>query len=368
MDKPCQNWTSKRLAARSRALMGGFVAVVALGALAGCGGSAAPQSTAVASAQGTNSSHVSSRTGVFIGESSPVASEYNVHAVTVGAEKVAEGLGWGYKMLDANLSSGTQVSDVQTLITQKVKGIIIQALNPGAASAALAAARAAGILVVGIDVAGFKSASSLFNTQVQQETDTTCVPGEQAAAYIAARIPHAKVLVVGGPPAPQILLRTGCFVQAARRDGLDVEETQYNVQNVESTAEPIVRSMLTTHSDAQAIFAFNDDSALAASSVARSEGKPIWSGRSKGMIIMGINAIPAAVAAVKAGALTGTFDPNSAEAGALAVSALAVVVKDHKPLPAMPKTISVPTKLWDSSDVSAYVAPYDRAERVSTTP
>lgn len=325
-------------------------------AAGGCGGGEG------ATTAGTTSEAGGAKAGsVLIGESSPVASNPNLQALTHGGSETAKQLGWRYRMLDANLSSDKQVSDVDTLVNLGVKGLITLTLDPGAADAAYKRAADAGIPVVGIN-----SESKYIQTEVAQETDTSCIPSTDAARFIAERIPGAKVLVIGGPPVPSIRLRTDCFVKAAQKSGLQIVEQQDNVKDTASTAQPIVENMLTKHPDVQAIFAYNDPSALGAAAVVRAAGRKAWSGDQQGIVIIGINATPDAIAAIKAKAMTATYDPNSADAGAAAAAALAIVIDQGKPRSAMPKRIVIKAKRWDADNVSSYVSPRERKVTVPT--
>ncbi len=325
------------------------VACVAIGA-AGCGSSDDGTSDGTSTATAAQTS-----TGALIGESSAVASNANVRALTYGAESVAKDMGFQYKMLDANLSSDKQVTDIDTLVSLGAKGIVTLTLDPGAADAAYKRAFDRGIPIV-----GFNSTSKYIQTEIAQETDTSCVPGDDAAKFIAERIPGAEVLVVGGPPVPSIRLRTNCFTKAAKANGLEVAQTQYNVNDTAAAAQPIVQNMLASHPDAQAIFAFNDPSALGAGAVLRAAGKQVWSGTQKGIIVTGINGTADAAAAIKAGIITATYDANSPQAGAAAVSVLSLRLKDKRPLDALPKKVVIETTRWDSSNIAQYVDPLKR--------
>lgn len=296
---------------------------------------------------------------IVVGESSPIASNPNQQAITFGQQQVAKQLGWKLKTLDANLSPDKQVADIDTFISLKVAGITSWTLDPGAADAVYQRAAKAGIPIV-----GFNSESKFIETVVKQETDTACAPFKDAAAYIAKRIPGAKMFVIGGPPVPSIFLRVRCFTQAAKANGLKVVAKQDNVKDRAETAQPIVENMFTKHPDVQAIWTFNDPSALGAAAVVQSRGKKAWSGNTKGIIIIGNNGSKEAIDAIKAGAMTVTYDSNSTEAGAAAIRALAVHVKLGKPISAMPKTVVIKATRYDISNADKYVPPLKRKVKV----
>ena len=299
----------------------------------------------------------------LIGESSPVASNPNQQAITRGQREASKLLGWRFKTLDANLSPDKQVSDVDTFINLKANGIVTWTLDPGAAGAAYKRARSAGIPIM-----DFGSTQNV-TTAVFDERGYKCSMGNKAATYISSRIPRAKVLVIGGPPVPSIVNYTNCFINAAKAKGLTILERQDNVKDTATTAQPIVQDMLTKHPDTQAIWAYNDPSALGAGAVVRSSGKDVWvQGKQKGLIIMGANGSKDAAAGVKQGVMTVTWDPRPTDMGRIAVQVLAMRLKANRPLSALPKIIVIPMQSWDASNVARYVDPLKRTVKLTPIP
>jgi ribose transport system substrate-binding protein len=292
---------------------------------------------------------------ILIGESSPIASNPNQQAITYGQRLAAKKYGFSFKTLDANLSADKQVSDIDTFISLGAKGLTSWTLDPGAADAAYSRAAAKGAAIV-----GFNSASKYISTTIGQQTDygTSCGPFKDAAKYIAQRAPKAKVFVIGGPPVPSITMRVTCFTKAAKAAGLTVVAKQDNVKDTAATAQPIVQDMYTKHPDVQAIWAYNDPSALGAAAVVQSSGKSAWNQGSKsGVIVIGNNGSQEAIDAIKAGKMTVTYDANSPQAGAMAVYALALKLKLNKK---MPKAITIKSTRYDASNAKSYVTPMKR--------
>lgn len=123
--------------------------------------------------------------------------------------------------------------------------------------------------------------------------------------------------------------------------------------------------MLTKHPDTQAIWAFNDPSALGAGATVRARGGKVWSGRQKGVIVIGSIGSKEAADAIKAGGMTVTYDQNGPLIGAKAVEALAVALK-CKRLAAMPKRIIVPAIRYDLSNISKWRPPLSRKVTIKT--
>jgi ribose transport system substrate-binding protein len=297
-----------------------------------------------------------------LGESSPVLSNPNQQAIAHGEDGAAKLEGWSVKHLDANLSPSKQVSDVDTFINLKVKGIVTWTLDPGTVAAAYKRATSSNIPIV-----DFGSTSNVSST-VFDERGYGCSMGDKAAKYISSRIPKAKILVVGGPPVPSITNYTNCFVKAAKAQGLVVQSVQKNVNDTATTAQPIVQSMLTKYPDTQAIWCYNDPSALGAGAVVKSSGKTVWSGSKKGIIIEGANGSGDAAAGIKQGVITATWDPQPDVMGLLSVELLAMNLKQGKPLSSLPKIIVVPMKVWDASNISTYVDPLKRTVKLGPIP
>lgn len=296
-----------------------------------------------------------------IGESSPILSNPNQQAITRGEQLAAKTFGWKVKTIDANLSPDKQVSDVDTLVNVGVKGLITWTLDAGAAGAAYKRA-----LDKGIPVIDYGSTANV-TTSVFDERGYGCTAGGKAAAYISARVPKGKVLVIGGPPVPSITNYTNCFVKAAKKAGLQVVGKQNNVKDTAATAQPIVQDLLTKHPDVNAIWCYNDPSCLGAGAVVRSAGKTTWvEGKSKGIVITGANGSSDAAQGVKSGLITGTWDPQPNVMGTIAVQVLAMHLKQGKPLSALPKVILVPIKIWDAKNIKTYVDPLKR--KVTVTP
>jgi ribose transport system substrate-binding protein len=304
-----------------------------------------------------------SAAGPEIGESSPILSNPNQQAITHGEDLAAATFGWKVKTIDANLSADKQVSDTDTLVNLGVKGLITWTLDAGAAGAAYKRA-----LDKGIPVVDYGSTLNVTST-VFDERGYKCTAGLKAAKYIAALVPKGKVLVIGGPPVPSITNYTNCFVKAAKSVGLTVAGKQDNVKDTAATAQPIVADLLTKNPDVNAIWTYNDPSALGAGAAVRSAGKKAWvAGKTGGVVITGANGSSDAAAGVKSGLITATWDPQPNMMGTIAVQLLAIHLKDGKPISAMPKLVVIPIRAWDAKNIKTYVDPLKRKLKMAPIP
>jgi ribose transport system substrate-binding protein len=298
---------------------------------------------------------------ILIGWASPVQSNPGLIGAYRGMQLAAAQLGFKMKVLDSNLSSDKQVSDVDTFVSLGAKGIIAWPLNPGALTGALKRAHDKGIAIV-----TYATPTPFSNSTVYNHQFFDCTVANDQASYIAKRIPHAKVLIIGPPPVPSLVIYTKCFASAAKRAGLAVVAQRDNVGDTATTAQPLVEDMLAKHPDVQAIWCFNDPSALGAGAVVRSHGGKVWiEGKQKGVIITGTSGNNDAVDGIKKGVMTATWDQNSTEFGAAAVEAIAVHLKFGKPLSAMPKTVIIHENRLDASSIANYVSPLKRPVKLN---
>ncbi len=97
-------------------------------------------------------------------------------------------------------------------------------------------------------------------------------------------------------------------------------------------ARPVVRGLLERHADIDAIWCFNDYTALGAASELGIRGLPIRSGERPGVILSGIGGIPAAIDAIWKGQMTFTFDSQPVAAGRAAIDVLEqILLRKEKP-------------------------------------
>lgn len=352
----------------------GFAAVACVAALlaVACGGSessdseepqAAETSESQADTGATEADTEAAATGsqveagdVVIGYSNPAASEPGLRAVGYGMTQAVEelGLGWEVAEADAGFSAEQQVSDIDSFISRNVNGITSWTLDSGAAEGVYQRASEAGIPVIGVN-----SPSEFFTTIIENATDSTCEVSEEQAAYIAERIPNARVLAVLGPSfVPSIDFTNKCFLDAAEAAGLTVVDSRSNTGEGDQTleAQNLMQDMLTKNPDFDAAWAYADTSALGVSAAISAQGGEIWSGdESEGVILIARDANKAAIDAIKAGRMTATWDPHYEQSGAAAIQILAQHIADGQPLSSLPATVTIPATVWDIENADEYV-------------
>jgi ribose transport system substrate-binding protein len=251
-----------------------------------------------------------------IGESCAFADGPGVWPITRGQRERANALGWNFTSLDAALSPQRQATQIFELIERDVDALTSYTLDAALAEPGYATAAKAGIPVV-----TFGSGSPSALTTIRQRVDSDACAAD-AAAHVAARAPEARTLVIGGPPIPALAARTTGFLNAAAKAGLNIVARADNIGDVEETARPIVATLLDAHPGIDAIWCFNDYTALAAGKELQRRGMAIQSGSRSGIIVSGIGGIPAMIDAVGQRQTTFTYDSRPVDAGRAAIDAI----------------------------------------------
>lgn len=280
-----------------------------------------------------------------VGESCAFADGPGVWPITRGQRERTDALGWKFTTLDAALSPQRQAAHIVELIERDIDALTSYTLDAALAEPGYARAAKSDIPIV-----TFGSSSPSALTAVRQRVDAAACATD-AAAYLAAHLPGARTLVIGGPPVPALAARTTGFVDAAAKAGLTIVAREDNVGDVEETARPIVAGLLDAHPDIDAIWCFNDYTALAAGKELQSREVAIRSGPRSGVIVSGIGGIPAMIDAVRQGQATFTYDSRPVDAGWAAIDAIeAFLVRGEQP----PREIWVDFTRHDLANVGDY--------------
>lgn len=326
----------------------------------GCGGGSGSSSETSAAKPTTSAdpdTPPASGPAMTIGYSNPFAAQEGLRSVGYGAQEAIKelGLNWDLKETDAKLSPEKQVSDLESLVAQKVNGIMSWTLEEGAAESAYQRATAAGIPLIGLN-----SSSPSFDSVIAADTDTTCRVADQQAQYIAKLIPNAELLVIGGPPVPSVTMTTNCFIKAAKAEGLDLIETQNDTAGTPESGQEVASAMLLKHPEAEAMWVCSDSSGLGASAALKAAGKQVWSGEDSGFVLVSRDGTAAAAAAVENGELTATWDNSQPLVGAAAIQVLKYHLVEGVPLSELPSRVRIPSKIWDKSTIESYEPPLTR--------
>jgi ribose transport system substrate-binding protein len=192
-----------------------------------------------------------------------------------GAAEQAAKLGCKFIALDDQLNPTTQVNNFNQLLAQHADAIVVFPLVPEALGPSVAKAKAAGVHVVANSTPP-DAADPLpdgYETRVLQGFDMVAY---LRAKYIAENHPGAKVVVMGlAQPVAGLQYFSKRAAYWADRFGLDVLGEVDVQQDNQSSASTAMTQVFSKYPDVEAIFAYNDNTALAAGLAAKAAGKDV---------------------------------------------------------------------------------------------
>jgi len=241
-------------------------------------------------------------------------------AMLKGIRGRAEELGWEVATVSANEDKVKQINGVQDLIARGVKGILISPVDAVGVNAAYDAAKAANIPIVSV-ARGSTSPNQTLHVAMDEKQI-----GRDIAEWTAKTIGgEGKVAMLMGPSGAPTFRNLG--------EGYAEVMAKYpKIQVVFRTDGPLTRERgvkqaedaLVANPDLKAIYACNDDVALGAMQAV------IAANRTDKTLVTGMNGVPPALRAVKAGTLAMTVELNPVQWGRLGVDVLATYLKGEK--------------------------------------
>ncbi|MEH1017177.1 sugar ABC transporter substrate-binding protein [Micromonospora sp. CPCC 206060] len=262
----------------------------------------------------------SSESDVVIGYAGAIQSNPNNKAVEDAIRVKVEELGGRLVVTDAQFDASKQLTDVQSLINQRVDALVVWPVDPLGLQPALLTAQQAKIPVI----VQHTTQGGPYTSNFQGDDEQAAV---RAAQLIAEKVGHgAGVAQIEGVTAVGVLAaRNNGFVAGTKSAGLDILAHQINQADSADGARPIVDAWKASlGSKIKAIFAYNDPSALGAASALDANFTPL---------IVGMNGSQEGVDAVKDGRLLATVDFHPVRQG-FGLGWAAVQAAAGKPLPA----------------------------------
>jgi ribose transport system substrate-binding protein len=241
-------------------------------------------------------------------------SERSLANLSDSIKKQVQALGGTYIVYDAESNPDKQVSQFNEVLSQDVNAIVLQPANPAGLTTQLKQAAAKGIPVVSIATPPAADQPPLPGIKVN------FTQGLNQSAYydakaIATAKPGAKFAVLGiGLPVPVLSYIAAQLKQAGIDAGLSFVTEVDAATPAPDAAAAAMTSILAKAPNVDAVMVLTDVNSLAASTVARQQGKHI--------LFTSVNADPAGVAGVASGKLTATFDYNYQSIGISAANAL----------------------------------------------
>jgi ribose transport system substrate-binding protein len=333
------------------------VALLAV-ALAACSSSASSSASSSSSATSSSSSAAVSATesgggkALTIDYAAPVMAEAGVQDMVAGMKQAAAPSGSKITAYDSNVSSATQITNMQTMLQQNPNIIGSWTLDSGATAGIYHQIESANIPLIGVNSGDNGITHSVwYDTELCQAGG----PWMETAKLIAAKYPHGTVITLGLDGVPSIDTETNCFTKEAKALGLTIIAHASNTTDNASGGQSLTATLLAKYPHVDAIWAYNDNTALGASAAVIAAGGKVSDGTSAGVIITGANGDTDAIQAVKQGRLTGTWDSNNLEFGWLFVKMAEEVAAGDAPSEMIAKATFI-----DKGTVGSWITPLDR--------
>ena len=290
-----------------------------------------------------------------IGVSIPLEANNSIKTWYKAIQARAEVYGFNVMGIDAQGDASKQSSDINTLIGQDIDALIVWPLDSKAIQPALDRVADKGIPTFGID----------FNVQKGGDDFglvNQIIAGRESAAVTVAKIfaesyPKADVAGIGyAIPVPGNLFVMDKFKSEMEKyRSLNFVGQKDNPSDNIAGAEPLMKNLLTAKPTIQAVFAYNDESAIGASQAVSNAGGELYTEDNKeGIMIVGFNAEAGGIQAIKNGKMYATFNINPVKSGAIQVDFIHdYLVEGSKD--SIAKEIIVPSPLIDQSNVAEFI-------------
>ena len=207
-----------------------------------------------------------------------------------GAKEAAEEAGHELIFVDANGDVTKQNNDVQDLITRGIDVLVINPVDPKGVAPSIAAAEAAGILVVTVDRPVESGAAAHVG---RDNVEMGRLVGEQLVEAFGDE--GGKVIEIQGDAGGAVARdRSQGFHDAVEAAGnIEIVEGPY-ANYIRSEAVTAMQDLLQANSDVKAVYAHNDDMALGAMQVLNESDRD-------DVLVFGVDGLTEAVKAIAEG-------------------------------------------------------------------
>lgn len=235
-----------------------------------------------------------------------------------GAQAKAKELGYDLVVLDSQNDSAKELNNVEDVLHQGIKLLMLNPADSDAAKATVEAANKAGVPVITLD----RSANG--GTVASHIASDNVAGGAMAADIVVKKLNgKGNVVELQGVPG----------TSAARDRGKGFDETVAKTPGIKIVAQQtanfdraqglsVMENILQAHHDVDAVFAQNDEMALGAVKAIQEANKKI--------VVVGFDATDDARAAVTAGTMFATIAQQPAMIGSLGVETADKVLKGQK--------------------------------------
>ena len=277
--------------------------------------------------------------GAVVGYSQPIGRDPAIATIVQVLEQELNSYGHEFVTVDANLDPGKQISDIDSLTQQDIDLLIVNPIDATATQPALDRAREAGIQVLSQETEQAGPYETILKT-------TNFEAAQEMTSYLSEEVGDGGVLAIAGPPIAEVVIaRNEGFDQGAADAGLNVLDTQVNEDITPETARAVTGTMQQQFGDqVEAIWAFNDTSALGAASAFTDGFSPV---------LIGMNGSQEAIDAINEGVMTATWDLQIVKyAKAMAWAADQALQGES-----LPEVINVEMQRIDESNIDEWQPP-----------
>lgn len=233
---------------------------------------------------------------------------------------------------------------LECAVAERPDAIALAAVHPTRLNAAVRKVNVAGIPLVGFISRSTEGAWESFVGSNDRQL------GAALARYLFGRMSgKGDVAVIeASPDSPTSIGRARGFHDAAAEyPGIRIVGSCYGAYQFEPARESMAR-LLERTARVDAVLAANDVMALGAIAALQAAGRTA--------LVVGVNAIPEAIDAIKRRAMLATADFNAMNIGAVAMECAIRRVRGE----AVPREILLPVEIVDGGNVNAWDRPYER--------
>jgi len=246
-----------------------------------------------------------------------------------GAKAKAKELGYDLVVLDSQNDPAKELSNVEDVLDQKVKAVLLNPVDSDAARAAVHAAARKKVPVLTLDrvAKGAKVASHIASDNV--------AGGKMAGDLIVQRLAgKGNVVELQGQPGTDAARDRSQGFRAAIAAAPGIKLVASQTANFDRTQGlNVMENIMQAHPGIDAVFAANDEMALGAI-------KAIEAAKRK-IVVVGFDGTADGVAAVKSGAMYATIAQQPALIGSLGVATADKAIKGQQ----VPASIPVPLQV-----------------------
>lgn len=229
-------------------------------------------------------------------------------------------------MNDSQNDQAKQNDQIDTMISKGVKSLAINLVDPQAASAVITKAQAAGLPVIFFNKEPSKTDLDSYAKAWYVGTTSAESGVMQGQIIVDSWKAHPEwdtnkdgklsyVLLKGEPGHPDAEARTKYAIDTVKAAGIEVVELELQTGMWDSAkAKDLVDAWYAKHKDAIEYVIANND-AMALGAIASLKANGFFGADKKFMPVVGVDAIPDALAAIKAGELVGSVLNDAANQG-----------------------------------------------------